>query len=98
MTSSDRIEELLEELVNWTKFANRQALIDVLTDLLVDPKHLAVYEASDGQATQNQVASTSGVAQGTVSNLWAKWRRIGVVGDVDGRARHLAKPSDLGLL
>jgi hypothetical protein len=95
--SPSRTEDLLEELLNWTKFAHRKALIETLRDVLADPKHLAAYEATDGTRSQGQVASAAGITQQSISTLWTKWRRLGIVSDVDGRACHLAKPSDLGI-
>ena len=91
------MEETLEELLAWTKFAYRGQLLEELHRVLADPKHLAAYEASDGSRTQVEVANTAKVSQPTVSGLWNKWRRLGLIRDVDGKAVHLVRPSDLGL-
>jgi CRP-like cAMP-binding protein len=91
------IDETLEELLAWTKFAHRRQLVDELREVLSDPKHLAAFEASDGTRTQGEIAKAAGISQPTVSSLWGKWRRLGLVRDVDGKAAHLVRPSDLGL-
>jgi hypothetical protein len=92
-----RVIELLEELVAWARFANRQELIGIWRDVLVDPKHFAAYELSDGTNSQMDVASKSGLSQPTISGLWVKWRRLGLARDLAGRTQHVAKPSDLGV-
>lgn len=88
--------KLLEQLLAWIRFANRSAFIDALHEYLKDPRHLKAYELSDGHRTQPDVAKETGLSQPTVSNLWAKWRRLGLVIDRGGRAEHLWRPSDLG--
>lgn len=90
-------DETLEELLAWTKFAFRQQLVGELRTVLSDPKHLAAYEASDGTRTQADIAKAAGISQPTVSALWGKWRRLGLVRDVDGKVLHLVRPSDVGL-
>lgn len=94
---SEREAELLEQLLAWTKFAHRRAFIETLQETLKDPRHLRAYELSDGQRTQPEVAKACGLSQPTISNLWAKWRRLGLVLDRGGRVVHLVQPSDLGM-
>lgn len=97
MTTDDRIVELLEELASWTRFSNRDSLIRLWTEVLADPRHLRAYELSDGTRTQRAIAESVGVSQPTVSLLWQKWRRLGLVRNQDGPARHIARPTDLGV-
>lgn len=94
---TDRQVELLEELVSWTRFANREAFLATLKAVLKDPKHLRAYEATDGNRSQGDVAAFAGLSQPAISGLWARWRRLGLVTDIDQRPKHLARPSDLGL-
>lgn len=94
---NDRIVELLEELLAYTRFTARPALAAALEDLLMDPKHFAAYRASDGSRGQKEVADLAGVSQPTVSNLWARWRRLGVVREIGGKAQLLVDPYDLGI-
>lgn len=90
-------DEILEELLAWTKFANNRALSETLTRVLDDSSAFKAYEASNGRS-QAEVASAAGISQPTVSRLWAKWRRLGLVRDVAGRSVHLTAPTDLGLV
>lgn len=98
MNGQERLEELLEELVAWTRFANRETLVRLWATVLVDHRHLFAYELSDGTRSQKQIAEQSGLSQPTMSGLAQKWRRLGIARDVDGRTVHIARPSDLGLV
>lgn len=95
--SKERQLELLEELVAWTRFANRDAVITLIKSVMQDPRHLRAFEATNGQRTQAEVGSFAGLKQPAVSGLWARWRRLGLVTDRGGPAQHLVRPSDLGL-
>jgi CRP-like cAMP-binding protein len=99
MNQDDRQLELLEELVAWTKFAQLNALIAVWRTVLADDKHLIAYELTDGSKTQRDVAESSGLSQPTISSLWQKWRRNGLARELpSGKVRHLARPSDFGVV
>lgn len=89
--------DLLEELVAWTRFANRDTLIGALNEILADDKHLMAYDLSDGSRTQVDIASATGLAQSTISALWVKWRRLGIAREKNGRVSHLVRPGDIGL-
>lgn len=91
------VAEILEELLAWTRFANNRALAETLRRHLADSATFAVYELSDGTRTQSEVAIEAGVSQPTVSRNYSKWRRLGLVREVDGRVVHLCRPTDLGL-
>jgi CRP-like cAMP-binding protein len=91
------LADILEELLAWTKFANNRVLADVLRRSLTDKGAYLTYELSDGTRTQAVVAKQAGVSQPTVSRMYAKWRRLGLVREVDGRDVHLSRPSDLGV-
>ncbi len=99
MNGDDRMVELVEELVAWTKFANQEALITVWRKVLSDEKHLVAYELTDGTRTQREVAEGSGLSQPTISSLWQGWRRTGLARELSGgKVRHLARPSDFGMV
>lgn len=95
-SENDRLVSLLEELVVWTKFAARSALISAWNSILADDRHLLAYELSDGSRTQLQVAQASGLSQPTISALWARWRRVGIARLQGKTVVHLARPSDFG--
>ncbi|SRR5713226_5376090 len=95
--NEERLAPLLEELVAWTRFANRTALIQLLEAEVKEAKHLLAFEVSDGTRTQKRVGELVGLSQPTVSLLWKRWRRLGIARDVAGRAAHIARPTDIGM-
>lgn len=97
MPNDDRVVALLEELVTWSRFTARDSLTALLREVLADPKHAAAYDLTDGTHTQKEVGDAIGLSQPTVSALWQKWRRLGILQENGGRSKHLASLSDLGL-
>lgn len=98
MTSdTERLAALLEELIAWTRFANRDALVRTLDEVLADDRHLRAFELTDGTRTQSEVAGAAGLSQSSVSGLWQRWRRLGLARERDGRAVHLVDPADIGM-
>lgn len=87
---------LLQELVTWTKFTARQSLEQTLRSVLKDPRHQAAYELSDGTRTQSEIGSAVGLDQSTISQLCARWRRLGLLREGEKRPRNLMSLSDLG--
>jgi|GraSoiStandDraft_47_1057283.scaffolds.fasta_scaffold228352_2 hypothetical protein len=97
MTPAERTVELLEELLAWTKFANRESLRRTLESVLADPRHKIAFEAADGSKSQKELADVSGLSQPTISGLSTKWRRLGVARELNSRLTHIARPTDLGI-
>ena len=50
--SDEAIVALLEELLAWTRFANREALVRTWEKVLTDEKHLKAYELTDGRPSR----------------------------------------------
>jgi len=93
----ERVVGLLEELVTWTRFANRKAFIDSIDAELKDDKQLLAFELTDGRS-QKQVGDAAGLSQPTISGLWRRWRRLGIVREIPGgRVRHIARPTNMGM-
>jgi hypothetical protein len=97
MNNDERIIGLLEELVAWTRLSAREGVLALLRQVLADPRHLRAYELTDGVRTQKEVGDAVGLAQPSISQLYAKWRRLGIVREKEGKIAHLARPSELGL-
>jgi hypothetical protein len=97
MTADERVIELLEELVAWTRFGSRYALLELWESALKDDKHLLAYELTDGTRGQKDVGDAAGLSQPTVSLLWQRWRKLGIVRATGSRIAHLARPSEMGM-
>lgn len=97
MDEESWIAQLLEELIAWTRFANRQALLETLNQVLSDDRHLRAFELTDGAHSQTEIAAEVGIGQSTVSGLWQKWRRLGLARDQGNKVVHLVHPADIGM-
>jgi hypothetical protein len=93
---SDKSEELLAELLVWTRFMARPALAESLTHVLKDQKHRLAYELTDGNRTQVEIGKLAGLDQTTVSDLWGRWRRLGLLNETTKRPSRLVSLVDLG--
>lgn len=73
MVDSERVEELLEELVRWTKIAAAPSVRAWLEPVLTTADERGVYQASTG-GTSREVAAVTGVGHVTVTNYWRRWK------------------------
>ena len=84
MTKEDRMIELLEELVKWTKVTSIPSAKKLLLDILPKPEQKIAYQASDG-APVKEVAKQANASVGSVSKWWEQWTRSGIAEDVPVR-------------
>lgn len=96
LDSDSRTETLLEEIATWSRFMAREPLDRALRSILRDPKHQAAYQLTDGQRSQTEIASAVGIDQTTVSDLWTRWRKAGVLKTAGRRPERLIDLQDLG--
>ena len=73
MAESERVEELLEEIVRWTRLAAAPTVREWLEPVLTTADERGVYQASTG-GTSREVAAATGVSHVTVSNYWRRWK------------------------
>ena len=91
------MEETLEGIARLDEVRLPRATPRGITPRFGRPEASRRLRSLGGSRTQVEVANTTKVSQPTVSGLWNKWRRLGLIRDVDGKAVHLVRPSDLGL-
>jgi len=99
MADNEQIVSLLEQILLWLRFQNRQYLKTLLSEVLSTGTDRQIYELSDGRS-QPEIAREAGVSQPTVSSRWKGWRSLGIVYELpeqQGRCRHLASLRSLGL-
>src|SRR3990172_8932618 len=91
--AEDRTQELLHEILLWMRFQNRQTFKTLLNEVLSSDADRRIYNLSDGERSQPEIARAAGVSQPTVSLKWKAWKNLGIVYEVPngtGRCRHLA--------
>jgi hypothetical protein len=100
MSDMEDAVELLREIVHWQRFQNRQALRAALEEILASETDRRIYDLTDGNRSQPQIAQSAKVSQPTISNKWKAWRMLGIVYELPGepgRCRHLASLESVGL-
>ncbi len=100
MTEDGELVGLLEQILLWLQFQNRQHLKTLLSEVLITEADRRIYELSDGSKSQQEIADGASVSQPNISAKWKAWRPLGIVHDLPdqpGRCRHLASLASLGL-
>lgn len=99
MTGQDAaVVEELRTIGGLLRLASHETIKQLIASELDDPKTIEVYRATDGVASQGEVARHAGVSQPTVSRLWQRWKTIGLAVDGEsGRARALFDAAAYGV-
>jgi hypothetical protein len=77
--SESRTNQLLEEILKWTKFAGSKGVKETLMFALDTNQKKLVYHLSDGKRGTVEISELAGVGHTTVSNYWESWLRQGIV-------------------
>jgi hypothetical protein len=95
------IEQKLDQLLKWTRFAGMQQLRSILTQNLTKDTEMLLYELSDGERTTREIARLAGVgSNATIASYWKKWSKIGIVEPSErrrGRYRRICSLEEVGL-
>lgn len=101
MSKEDRMIELLEELLKWTRVASFPKVKELLLSILESPEEKAAYQASDGETSGREVGNQANASQPTVSKWWKKWIIAGIAESVSvqrgERAKRLFSLDDFGI-
>lgn len=73
----DKIIELLEEILRWTRLQGVERAKAVLDEALSDDKLKLAYHLSDGRSS-TEVANACGVSGMSITNWWRRWFTIGI--------------------
>lgn len=76
--SKDRMIELLEELVKWTKITSIPKVKELLLEILTSPEEKIVYHSSDGEKTIRELAKLVNTGKDTIAKWWKKWMKAGI--------------------
>jgi hypothetical protein len=85
MSKEDKMVELLEELVRWTKVTGIPKVKVLLEEILQSPEERIAYEASIESRTQGEIAKLANVSQVTISNYGKKWIKNGIAKSISAR-------------
>lgn len=95
------IEQKLDQLLKWTRFAGMQQLRTILTQNLETDTEMLVYELSDGERTTREIARLAGVgSNATITNYWRKWSKVGIAEPSEkrrGRYKRICSLEEVGL-
>ena len=101
MSKEDRMIELLEELVKWTRVTSFPKVKELLIGILTSPEEKVAYQSSDGGKTSREVADIANVSQPTISKWWKAWIKAGIAEPVSvqrgERARRIFSLEDFGI-
>jgi len=101
MSKEDRMIELLEELVKWTKVTSIPRVKELLLGVLKSPKEMIAYQASDGETSGREVGDRANVNQTTVTNWWKAWIKAGIAESISvqrgERAKRVFSLDDFGI-
>lgn len=95
----DRIIELLEEILKWTRFEGNQRVKEVLLHELDTDAKKIVYELSDGRSSP-EIAKVVDFIDETIRNWWKKWAKRGLTEvhpDYKLRFRKIFSLGDFGI-
>ena len=95
----DKIIELLEEILRWTRLQGVEKARDVLVDTLKTDALKIAYQLSDGRSS-TEVAKACSVTSMTVTNYWKRWFTVGVAQPsrkYKGRFERVFSLEDLGI-
>ena len=90
MSKEDRMIELLEELVKWTKVTSIPSVKKLLLEILTSPEEKIAYQASDGKSS-GEVAKQANVSYVTITFWWKKWIKAGIAESVRARGGKRAR-------
>lgn len=94
------IEQKLDQLLKWSKFAGMQQLRNLLMQNLTTDAESSIYELSDGERTTREIAGLANIgSNATVASYWRKWSKVGIVelSKRQGRFRRICSLEEVGL-
>lgn len=95
----DKVIELLEEILKWTKFDVLQKAKEVLLETLKKDTEKMAYQYSDGKSSL-EISKLVGVSDFAIRSYWKKWAATGLVhpsSRYKGRYERLFSLEDLSI-
>jgi Fic family protein len=76
---TERMIELLQEILKWTKFAGVREVRTVLMNILDTEQKRLIYHLSNGEHGSIEISKAASVSDTTVRRYWESWVRLGIV-------------------
>lgn len=100
MNQDEKIVQLLEDLVKWTKVTSIPRVKELLLEILENPEEKIVYQSSNGEGSM-KVAKLANVSHVTVTKWWKKWIKAGIAVSISvkggKRAKRIFSLDDFGI-
>jgi hypothetical protein len=90
---TNRVEELLSEILKWTRFMGAKEVRTALASTLDTEQKLLIYHLSDGNRGSVEIAGLAKTSDRTVRRYWESWARVGIVDAVKVRGGDRYKKS-----
>lgn len=90
MNNEERIIELLEELVKWTRVTSIPEAKTLLEETLASSKERIAYHVSDGRKSK-EVAKLANASYSTIIKWWKKWIKVGIAESMPAKGGERAK-------
>lgn len=100
LPSDKHIIELLEEMVELTRFLALREARHLAKQVLDNERKRTVFSLTNGQRTTRKIAEIAKINRTTISIWWQEWHALGLVEAVSGTRgtrRAIFSPDDLGL-
>lgn len=98
-TGNEKIIQLLEEILKWTRFKGRREAKETLLSILDDDAKKTVYQLSNGRSSP-KIADIVKAHPTTVRDYWKEWLVLGIVEihpDYKKRCRRIFSLDELGI-
>ena len=95
----DKVIELLEQILTWTRLQGVQNARAVLLDALNSDTLKVAYQLSDGRSS-TEVAKACNLSPMTITNYWRRWFTLGIAQPskkYKGRFERIFSLEDLGI-
>lgn len=91
--NSERIIEVLQEILKWTKFTGAKEVRNVLMAALDTEQKRLIYHLSDGAHGSIEIGKAANTSDSTVRRCWESWARLGIVESLKVRGGERYKKS-----
>jgi len=97
MKESERLVELMEEMVELQKLMAMPTIKKLIGETLDKPEKMYVYEMTDGITTRDKITVETGASGGAISSWWNEWFSKGLLKKEGAKYKRILSLKDLGM-